>query len=360
MANSVEENEGLAAPGVESEPVVFFDETYQAFQRAEQASGCPIDCFYAIAGFTIQLRFSSPALVPLIAPALDHLATGQKLPPDLTVCLWDCASTRTEMAPPPWSRENYAARGEISGFSNDRIQTVFDLGSGVLSVLDLERNLGLFWIRDAKLLPYWERGAPLRVIFHWWMRRHQNQLTHAAAVGTSEGGVLLVGSGGSGKSTSALACLNSNLYYVSDDYCLLRVKPVPHVYSIYNSGKLTFGSLEKFPCLEAIFSQVETIKADKMLFFLGKKYHDKIASGFPLRAILLPHIAGGSETTLRPVSQISALRALAPSSIFQLPGAGRTEFETLARLVKEIPCYALELGSNLERIPEVISGLLAE
>lgn len=343
-----------------TDPVAFFDEAYRAFQVSERKNEGPIDRFYTVADFGIRLRFSSPTLVPLITPALDHLAAQRCQAPDLTVCLWDSASTGIGMPAPPWSSEDYAARGEISGYSNDRIHTVFDLGSGVLSMLDVERDLAIFWIRDADRLPYWESGAPLRIIFHWWMRRHDNQLTHAAAVGTAEGGVLLVGRGGSGKSTSALACLDSNLSYVSDDYCLVRPHPVPHVYSIYSSGKLTFGSLEKFPCLEPVFSQVRTIKADKLLFFLGEKYHGKITSGFPLRAILLPHVTGGTETSVRPVSQIAALRALAPSSIFQLAGAGRSEFEALARLVKSIPCYALELGRDLKRIPEVISDLLAE
>ena len=339
--------------------LTFFGEVFKAFQMAEKSSGCASERFYNLAGHIIRLRFSSSALVPLITPALEHLAVEEETPA-LTVCLWDSASTGTRMPPPPWSSDNYVARGEVEGFNDDRIHTTFDLGSGVLNILDAQQNLGIFWIRDARYLPQWESGAPLRIILHWWMRRHETQLTHAAAVGNSRGGVLLVGRGGSGKSTSALACLDSNLHYVSDDYCLVRARPVPHVYSIYSSGKLTLGSLEKFPCLETIFSQVETITADKMLFFLGKKYREKISSGFPLRAILLPRVTGGTETALKPVSQISALRALAPSSIFQLPGAGKSEFETLTRLVKEIPCYSLELGSNLQRIPEVISALLGE
>jgi hypothetical protein len=354
------EKSGNASEGSgDANPLAFFDEAYRAFQKAEQVSGDSVDRYFVIADFAVRLRFSSPCLVPLITPALEHLASDKCLTPDLTVCLWESASTGTSMPAPPWSSDNYAARGEISGFSNDRVHTVFDLGSGVLSLLDVERNLGIFWIRDASRLPYWESGAPLRILFHWWMRRHENQLTHAAAVGTPDGGVLLVGRGGSGKSTTALACLNSSLNYVSDDYCLVRTQPSPHVYSIYSSGKLTFNSLEMFPNLQTLFSQVETIKADKMLFFLGKKYRGRITSGFPLRAILLPHVAGGTDTTLKPVSPISALRALAPSSIFQLAGAGQSEFEALTRLVKSIPCYALELGTNLQRIPEVIAELLA-
>jgi len=353
------EKSGPASQKVgEADPLAFFDEAYRAFEEAERKTDGATERFFDIADYRVRLRFSSPALVPIITPALEHLEADRSPTPALTVCVWDSASTGVGMPAPPWTSENYGARGEITGYSNDRIHTVFDLGSGVLSMLDLERNLGIFWVRDADRLPFWESGAPLRIIFHWWMRRHENQLTHAAAVGNAEGGVLLVGRGGSGKSTTALACLDSRLKFVSDDYCLVRTRPVPHVYSIYSSGKLTFGSLEKFPGLETVFSQVETIKADKMLYFLGKKYYGKIASGFPLRAILLPHVRGGTDTSLEPVSQIAALRALAPSSIFQLPGAGRSEFETLARLVKEIPCYALALGTDLRQIPEVISELL--
>jgi hypothetical protein len=338
----------------------FFEEAYQKFQTAEQAFSRPPDRYYILAGHLIRLRFASSALVPIITPALEHLATKEGGAPALTVCLWDTASTGVKMPPPPWTTGHYLARGEVEGFNDDRIHTSFDMGSGVLNMLDMQRNIGIFWTPDACDLPQWETGAPLRVILHWWMRRRDSQLTHAAAIGTSRGGVLLVGKGGSGKSTTALACLNSELHYVSDDYCLVQTKPEPYVYCVYTTGKIVPDSFEKFPCLEKLFSNIVHSNGEKLLFLLDKKYHARIAEGFPIRAIAMPCVTNNVETKFRRASPAQALASLAPSSIFQLPGAGQAEFRSLAGLIKQVPSYFLELGSDLTRIPDTIFRLLSE
>jgi hypothetical protein len=46
----------------------------------------------------------------------------------------------------------------------------------------------------------------------------------------------VAGKGGSGKSTTALACLDSPLVYASDHYCSLTNEPAPYVYSLYDSA----------------------------------------------------------------------------------------------------------------------------
>ena len=179
-------------------PATFFKKAYQTFQQAEKLAGGPVNRFYTIAGYTIQLRFAGPALIPFITPALEHLTAEPGSTPALTVCLWDSASTRTKMPPPPWSADDYIARGEVRGYNNDHIHTFFHVGAGALSMLDTRQDLALHWIRDARQLPYYESAAPLRAILHWWMRNHGCQLVHGGAVGTPLGGVLLAGRGGSG------------------------------------------------------------------------------------------------------------------------------------------------------------------
>jgi len=79
---------------------------------------------------------------------------------------------------------------------------------------------------------------------------------------------------------------------------------------------------------------------------------------FPLKAIFLPTVSGKRDTSLKPASAISALKALAPSTLFQLSGAGKTEFENMTKLVKKMPCYTLSLGTDLEQIPRTIVNFL--
>jgi hypothetical protein len=165
---------------------------------------------------------------------------------------------------------------------------------------------------------------------------------------------LLAGRGGSGKSTTALACLSAGMRYAADDYCLLANDPQPTVYSLYNTGKLETAQAQRFPQL----AHLARNSGDKAVFFLNEQFPAQLVAEMPLRAILLPRVTGQRETILQPAAPGEALQALAPSTIFQLPGGGAADFRFLAVLVKQLPCYRLGLGTEIERIPQVISRLL--
>src|SRR5205823_136180 len=81
--------------------------------------------------------------------------------------------------------------------------------------------------------------TPLRHILHLWLASRGVQFVHAGAVGRPSGGCLIVGKSGSGKSTSTLATLGSELLYAGDDYVGVSVTTGgAHVHSIYGCGKL--------------------------------------------------------------------------------------------------------------------------
>lgn len=345
-------------PATQPRTIAFFDLIYETFSSAERSAGGPVDFFCEIGGYTVRLRFAGPALIPYVMPALQHLVLSSGAKPDFNICLWDSVSTRTEMPPPPWSERDYAPRCGIKGFSDDRIQTAFNPLSAILSLCDLQRDLALFWIRDARQLPFFERGAPLLSIFSWWMGSQGRQLVHGGAVGFPEGGALLVGKSGSGKSSTCLRCLDSPLSYAGDDYCLVSSAPSRHLYSLYSSGKVEAKNLSNFPYLEKSLSNAEYIEKEDARFFLHPEFAAKLSMGFPLKAILLPRVTGRTKTTLKKTTAAAALLALAPSTILQLPEAGGVAFKTLAQIAREVPSYVLELGSDVEKIPRTISQLL--
>jgi hypothetical protein len=346
-------------PGNEhtSRSVEYFQTVYDLFQSSQQVTG-PVERSYIIGGYRIRLSFSGPALLPLTR-ALEHLVTDDHSIPDLTICLWDSESTGQRMIARPWQEDDFLARGVIQGYNTERIYTAFQHGSGAVSVLDMERNVGVFWAPDARL-PYWEEGSPLRTILHWWLLSQGLQLVHAAAVGNASGGVLIGGKGGSGKSTTALACLESNLSYVGDDYTLLGLNSGPVVHSLYNSAKLNSDQVQRFPSLVPKIANPERLADEKALLFVNEHDPLKVANRLPVRAILLPRVTGLSDTQLKRVSVAMTLAALAPSTIFQLPRAGGEAFKFLAAFARHLPCFRLEVGTNLSTIPPVIERLLAE
>jgi hypothetical protein len=253
-----------------------------------------------------------------------------------------------------------SSRREIKGLDGGRVRTTFHLGpENILSLLDTQQNLGIYWANDAAKIPYYERGSPLAAILSLWMCRHQRHYVHAGAVGTPQRGVLLAGKGGSGKSTTALACIEAGLTYVSDDYCLVANEPAPHVYSLYNTAKLKGeADVQRFAHLAALLDNRERVGEEKAMIFLQKHFPQRMASGFPIKAVLLPKVTEGEATRLQPTTAMAALKALAPSTIFQLPGADQETFRAMAKLAQRVPCYTLELGSEVKKVPAVILRLL--
>lgn len=347
-------------PGVRPDPALFFNTAYQAYQHAAQAMTASHSYYYAIAGFPICLRFASLAMAARLTPALAHLVVAPT-PPALTICLWDSVSTGVAMPNPPWEHADYLTRAEVRGYSNERYQTAYDVWGGTLWMLDQVNNVAIFWTRDSTSLSTYDRGAPLRMILHWWMRARGRQFVHAGAVGIPDGGVLLAGKSGSGKSTTTIACLGTDLLYASDDYCLIETDPKAYVYSLYNSVKLDIATLQRnVPHLDPLISNQNELGTEKALLYLYQQYPEKLSTGFPLRAILLPRVTGGMNTTLVRATPIAALKALAPSTLLQLSGAGQTEFQLMTKFVKQIPSYHLALGTELSQIPQVILRLLKD
>src|SRR5438552_12245473 len=277
-------------------PHGFFQVVHEKFQKAERNAGGPVDAFCEMAGYKIRLRFAGPALVPFILPALGHLIVAPYSAPALTICLWDSVSTRTKMPPPPWSESDYTPAGRIDRYTDDRIYTAFSLWRDVLSLLDTKRNLAIYWVPDARRVPYFESGAPLLTILHWWMGCRQRQLIHAGAVGSAQGGVLLVGKGGSGKSSTCLLCLDSPLLYAGDDYCLITTRSAPHVHSIYSSGKVDAKDIGRFPFLASALNNGDRLDREKALYFLYPHFQGKISAGFPIWAILFQCVTCRMET----------------------------------------------------------------
>ncbi len=353
----------------EADRVAYFQMVYEGFERAEQVSG-PIDSYYNVAGRTIRLRFAGSALMQHLTPAFAHVNTEPTPTPDLTICIWDSVTTYTKMpllisslinlCQLRWF-ETLSPRREIIGYNSERIRTIFHYGPSILTLMDMEQNLAIYWINDAHALPYYEKGYPLTTILNWWMEVTPLQFVHAAAIGTPSGGVLLPGKSGSGKSTTALSCVESELSFLTDDTCIVTSDPQPYAYSIYNTAKLLGEEdIRRLPYLGRFVSNPDRVEGEKAMIFMHKHYPDKIVNSFPIKAILIPQITGKPETGIRKTTAGAALQALGPSTILQLPGSGRKALKLMSKLVRQIPCYVLELGTDIPKIHSTILNLLRE
>jgi hypothetical protein len=288
--------------------------------------------------------------------------------PGFTVHVWDSASTGVR---PPLLLDGYIchlrdrwyelvdARAQVTAFGGGRFAAAFHVGPDILSTYDAETNQAVYWVADGATIPYFERGSPLQMILSWWTSRHGGQYVHAAAVGTPTGGALVTGRGGMGKSSTALACLGSRLRFLGDDYCLVRTDPAPSVHSLYSTSKLRGkDDLQRFPRLAGLVDDPSPPADEKLMLYLHEHVPDQLIGGFPLRAVLVPRVTGRPETTVARTSPAAALRALAPSTMAQLPGAGQTALRLMGRVVAAVPCYELALGTAVEGIPAAIASVL--
>lgn len=341
----------------------FLQAIHQAWQQAAQRCA-PRQSSYCIGGVIVQLQMIGEALTKRLTPAFTHLATMTPMPPVPPVLIvYLCEGTASGIAMPtiPLQIAQTAKLEEIWGYfvHNENFQLFYQPETQALTLLDYTQNCAYYWIEDAQQLTLSDGGAPLITLLHWWFGHQGSQVVHGAAVGTCDGGVLLVGKSGSGKSTTALACLDAGLAYVGDDYCLVTTQPRPMVYSLYSSGKLHFADLVHFLRFQRALTSEAYIQADKALFFFAEQFCDQIVPALPLKAILLPAIITNTHTTWHVLSPAAALLAVAPSTVLQLVGNKSQSLQQLGRLVRQLPCYRLALGRELHAIPSAIAELLS-
>ncbi len=328
----------------------------RAFGEATDTAGI-LRQWYRIGGERVCVQFAGRALLPLLTPALDHLSAVPGTA-SLTISAWDTYSTGVPPPPACWSKDDLLPRGEIRGYTDDLARLTWHPNPSVISFADMGTGDAVFWIDDARQTPYYESGSPFRSIFHWWFAQRGWQLLHAAAVGTAEGGVIIAGKGGSGKSNTALSCVGY-LPYAADDYCVIAPGAQPFVHSLYGTAKLGNDDVPLYPHLADAIGNAERMADEKALLYLHQHRPQDMIPGFPLRAILVPRCTGQPNTTFGAASAAAALQALAPSTIFQLPGAGIAAFQLLSGLCSQVPCYYLNLGTDRSQIAPTIADILA-
>jgi hypothetical protein len=126
---------------------------------------------------------------------------------------------------------------------------------------------------------------------------------------------------------------------------------------LYRTGKLEFGHLRsRFPLLAARHPAASA--GDKAILYLGVDETDSSTRSARLKAIILPVIAEVNGAKLEPTSPASAMAALGPSSVVQVPGLGATTFAFLANIVRALPCYTLRVDDP-KAVPAALLALVA-
>lgn len=349
----------LAADTHPAEDAAFFSLACQAFADAS-TGGCDTRQI-TIAGQRVKLKIAAGSRIDEATHHLSGLVSIPYLQADqgadaLTILIWEVAATGVNAPAPQWRSTDHIARGELPRFSGEFFITAYNIESRVLSMFDRKQRIAIHCIQSFADLPQYERGAPLRDILGWWLNEYRTPILHASAIAAGDRGAILVGPGGSGKSSTAARCVgHQELSFLSDDYCAVGLdEGNPTIHAIFRTAKLTQNEAETHPYLHGGAFSAAT---EKHLFHLSvEQMHDSAR----LTALYAPTIVDRERSSIMPMGSGAAMRRLAPSTLFQLPGHGAGSMEMMAELVRKIPTYCLELGRDRNFLLEMLSNHLRE
>jgi hypothetical protein len=333
------------------------DAALQSFEAASAAVGVEV-LQRSVAGQVVEFHVAGRALAYALTTVLPSAEDG---PVALRVRAWDRAQSGIDF---PVGDADLA---DLDAWRRHGPWVEVAAAGPLVMHQPYERMVGLLdgdeavlFTDDAPALPLWERAAPLLHLFHWWLAERGLFVVHASAVGVPDAGALLVGPGGTGKSTSAMSCVGSTLGYVGDDSTVIGLHPAAHARALYLAAKLDRSHLPRVVSRMARPPRVANADQpadDKAMLVVAES---DIARRVDLRALLLPRLVPGSDYRARRVSGAATLAALAPSTILQLPGAGAKHLAAMRELCATVPSYVLEMGAagSPSDIPDVIADLI--
>lgn len=307
------------------------------------------------------LRVEGPGeLVDRLIQALGHHPSSAD-PPDLTIRLWGLGS---EGSRPRVAGSWFQATGKEdwgSGEAPGRVR--YDWPQRILQAWDAAQGVAWCCIEDTAAVTWWEEAAPFRPILAWWLAEHDRHFAHGAALAVDGRATLLVGPGGSGKSTTALRAQRAGLDFLGDDYCL--VAPVSAAMGPARSAETRYqvASLYRSVKLRPVDGGTEhqvgrNEEGHKVVLCLDGTSGGPVVPVADLVGVASVSVGEGSTTTVLPADGAEVLRALAPTSVAQLPGAGSQSFAALAEMVRCLPTTSISLGTDPDGVVAAVRRVI--
>lgn len=306
---------------------------------------------FLLANETLDIEYFETTILKKIEQAFSHLQSKDETACPMTVRLWEMSDYSFCPSPKEW---DLIISNGYHGTVKPPIYLHYFADIQALSVINTEKNLAYYLVKDASQLPWWVSGSPLQVILNVFLRERKIQLTHSGAVSLNGYGILLFGKGGAGKSTTTLSCVNGGMECLGEDYCALAPQNPPTVYSVYQTAKLTKQTIDKFPNTNICASSKEA----KHLFYYNHLFPKSMIRSAKLKALIHLNIGKKSSPSYSPINKKEALAGMLLSTLSGLPLYQKTTIDLLSALSQSLPCFRLHLGSNLEENTKLIRSFL--
>jgi len=310
--------------------------------------------FATLAGRTLRIETTSDFALSAVTPALGHLTAA---PP-----------TRMEDA------TRFTIIEETDAWRSDEFRQAgaYRLGDKGFAVVQTD-PASAEWYRPesgielragrAGLMAGEVRAHPGCYALAAWLTGPRTQLLHAGAVAYGGAAALIVGAGGFGKSTTALACALAGADFLADDLVLVEIangspgeRPVSH--SIFATAKLNDDSARAlgaigWPALGVTPNRKAVVSIEHRL---------KLARSAPIVALIMlaPPVKGPPQPQpLRPMDALTALAQTA-APMFCRTGKPAAWLALIGALAREVPAYRLPVSWTFDALEQAVRKIVAQ
>ena len=307
--------------------------------------------FFRFGDVRLELETSSPHIARILVPVLSHAMQNGECKAASRILAID--ASECDFPPPPaeWPFETSTMDGRLRlcWQPHDGVAMVSDESRGLWHLFDFETMCGLYWIRSAEGLPYWEYGSPLRHFIQWTSLALSPAISmvHGAAVSAGGRGVLLAGPGGSGKSTLTAAALRSGWTTTGDDFVLVDCSSQRVVsYPLYDIMKLTGMAEALFADEVQLAINPNRQDGEKALVPLSTTAGIDFVDSLQLSHIVVVGLSGEPHSKVVPASKFEVVAALAPSTMKILRTGLKQTHSFCCELAHRLPVARLVIGQD--------------
>lgn len=321
----------------------------EAAKRARDFAGARTVRFTAF-GRIIEVSYPAIADFPSIALGRAFRDQESSDSPDARITLVDSIAA----GPPPeipWPKSWLGPFGNLRGRYAGAWSLAADNDSGCLSAFDPGARDAAVWCKDASRLPYWVRATPFRIPLSWIAHTFGGEMIHGAGVVVHDRAVLLLGPGGAGKSTLALAAAQHGFSLLGDDFLMVCGLQAQAIYRRVKAHDDTMERLSTGPSIGQVLNAAAL--AEKRILDLDESllYVEPV----PIGALVIPHI-GASAKASRISPPELLRRVVAPSMQGLLGGSGMT-LKVLADLARRVPAYELVVGPDIRDNVQALAAI---
>jgi hypothetical protein len=188
---------------------------------------------------------------------------------------------------------------------------------------------------------------PFLMLLRWWSEATPYLVLHAAAVGTGHAGVLIGGTPGAGKSSTALASVGDKLQLIGDDMVLIGPDGIAH--SLHATLRLRPDMIDRFGPNPWFGSAWSDWRDKPSQIVPHDALQHLVRSSIP-KAIVLPRLALGGKAEFSRISTARAMRVMTPVTVTNHYVDPARQLQKLSDVLEHLPCYEFNIVEDLGTI----------